>query len=617
MDAMNEPNPPPGGPLPFEPVPAGLDAPPPGVEPEPPAAADEAASSDIATPAPAPALELVMAASAPRAGRNRWVVGGVVAVAVVALAVWAATILGARPLPEVLRYIPTDSAIVVELRPELPGDQRQHLGNFLAHFPGFADQSTLSKKIDEALARIITNASNGIVDYTTQVKPLLAGPMAAAMSAADLSDLGGGRMPSDLLIVATTDGKATCSIFKQPVTKLETYRGVELERLNVTTPACAMDGRFMLVGTADAIKHGLDAHLDGKGIDANSTFRSAREQLSGDQVALAYLDGKSVTSTLETLAPSLGLDTALGASVPDWAIAGLRVVDDALQLETRSAPVAAPALESGTPTDPPSAKSAFAGQLPADAFGFVEVHGVGANLQRGLARLRTDPATSAVVDQIEQALGAVGGVQNVAAWMEDLAAAGIPLNDSAGAIVLIRGTDATATAARLSQIRNLLVLAGTGSDLTVRDSDHNGVAITTVDLGDLDTLLPSLGMPAGSLGSGGGRLAFSLAARDDVLMIGLGDGVIEHVLDVPSGSSLASNPTYTRAIELAGTPNDIEAFIAIDSIVGWAEAHLIGADAKASFEQDVKPYLEHLAGLAEASESTTTGALARIVLTVK
>ena len=77
--------------------------------------------------------------------RARWLIGGGIAIAAVAALLLAAALVGARPLPEVFTYLPADSAVVVELRPELPGDQRQHLGNFLAHFPGFADQTILDQ----------------------------------------------------------------------------------------------------------------------------------------------------------------------------------------------------------------------------------------------------------------------------------------------------------------------------------------------------------------------------------------------------------------------------------------------------------------------------------------
>src|SRR3990167_2686271 len=115
--------------------------------------------------------------------RGRWIVAGLVVAAAIAGTIAAFLILGTKPLPEAYRYLPADSAVVLEFRPEWPGDQRQHLGNFLARFPGFADQSSFSDKIDQVLSRLVGQATDGQVDYWTQIKPLLAGPMVAGVTA--------------------------------------------------------------------------------------------------------------------------------------------------------------------------------------------------------------------------------------------------------------------------------------------------------------------------------------------------------------------------------------------------------------------------------------------------
>ena len=74
---------------------------------------------------------------------------------------------------------------------------------------------------------------------------------------------------------------------------------------------------------------------------------------------------------------------------------------------------------------------------------------------------------------------------------------------------------------------------------------------------------------------------------------------------------------YRRSIELGGTPNDVEAFIAADTLVTWIDAHPpTGVDMQA-FRANVEPYLSHLAGLIESAVTTSTGTSGRIILTVK
>src|SRR6185369_13514937 len=109
--------------------------------------------------------------------RRRWLIAGGVAVVAIAAVIAGVILLGSRPSPEALRYIPADSVVVGELRLDLPGDQLEKVGNLLAHFPGFKDQSSLPQKLDELLGRLVQSATTGGADYGADVKPWLAGPL--------------------------------------------------------------------------------------------------------------------------------------------------------------------------------------------------------------------------------------------------------------------------------------------------------------------------------------------------------------------------------------------------------------------------------------------------------
>jgi Protein of unknown function (DUF3352) len=580
-------------------------------DPEIAGAPDSAASAD--RPA---ATEVVVAArpAAPGGSRARWLIGGGVAVAALAGLVLAATFLGARPLPDALKYLPADSAIVIELRPELPGDQRQHFGNFLAHFPGFEDQSTLDAKLDETLDRITREASGGGVDYATQVKPLLAGPIAISVTPDALMAMasGGTHPDAGILAVATTDGGVSCDDVFGTTSSDSTYREVDIRTVDAEV-ACAVHGRYLLVGPAASIRGGIDARLDGGGVDGSATYQSARAKLEGDQLASIFLDAGALANVLQDMAGAAGQDLP-GGLAGTWLIEGLHVTDDALILDAYGPAASAGATPSGSPTVAPAAESRFAEVLPADTIGFVEVHGVGALVERALAGLRADPAQADAIQSLEAALAAVGGTDNLVSWIEDAGIAILPNGDAAGGAVLIRGADADAAAARVAQIRNLLVLASTGTDITLHDTDHGGVTITTVDLGDLSTLLGQLGAPGTDVGDA--RLSFSMAARDDLVVIAVGDGLVERILDVDQGSSLAASSTYGRVIEIAGRRNDGQVYVGLDSTLALVEG-LLPPDQLGTWSSELKPYLDHLGGAALTSTTSSTGFHGRGVLTVK
>jgi hypothetical protein len=560
----------------------------------------------------APAVEPVAAAAPPSAGgsRARWLIGGGLAVAAVAAIALGASFLAASPLPEVLKYLPADSAVVIEIRPELPGDQRQHLGNFLAHFPGFEDQSTLDEKIDEVLERITRESTSGEVDYATQVEPLLAGPMAVSVTSAALSDAMTGGTPDGIILVATTDGSATCASIFGSTDGGTTHRDVEIGMI-VGDVGCAIHERYLLVGTAASIRDGIDARLDGKNVATNATYKAARSKLEGDQIASVFLDMDPLYDALRDLAIPQGM--AFG-EFPEglWVIEGLRVTDDAVILDTW-APAAASTLPSGAPTTAPAAESRFATSLPSDTLGYLELHGVGASVEQVLAVLGAEPTMAESLRALEDALLIVGGTDNLTGWIEDLAVAIVPTDDSIGGAVLIRGTDAETAKAQLLQIRNLLVLGSTGTDITMRDSDHNGVTVTTVDLGDASALLGGAGFP----GAGdSGRLEIAFAARDDLVVIAGGGGIVERILDVEASSSLATSATYGKVIDIAGAKNDMQLFVALDATLTVVERFL-PADQLAMWTTEFKPYLDHLAGVAMTSLAQSSGSHSRIVITVK
>ena len=546
-------------------------------------------------------------------GRGRWLVGGGIAIAAVAGLVLAVTLLAARPLPEALKYAPAGSALLVELRPELPGDQRQHLGNFLAHFPGFKDQSLLQDKIDEALARIVNESTAGQVDYTSQVKPLLAGPMEIALSGAGLSDMMSDRGGGRFLVVATTESGTTCDDIFKATTIADAHRSIEIRTVDDSLSlSCAVHGRFVLVGDAASIRGGLDARLDGKGMDTNATYRSALTTLDGDQLASLYIDGSAIADMVTDVMRLTGQTFDSDFFAP-WTIAGVRVLDDAIVIDSHAPPVPRN-LPSGAPTFAPASKSRFAEALPAGSLGFVEIHGIGAVSAQALASLRADPDLATALDQLDAALQMLGGAETMTGWIQDVGVAVVPTDTAVGGAVLIRGTDADTVSSNVAQLKNLLILASTGTDITVHVDDHDGVDVISVDLGDLSELLRASGLDPGVLGEG--RVQFAFAARGDMVIFAVGDGVVEQILDVEAGTSLGASASYVRAVRLSGETNDVQVYVAINSSLALIERFIPASDLE-SFNRDLKPYLENLAATSWSSTNASNASHSRVVLTVK
>jgi hypothetical protein len=107
----------------------------------------------------------------------------------------------------------------------------------------------------------------------------------------------------------------------------------------------------------------------------------------------------------------------------------------------------------------------------------------------------------------------------------------------------------------------------------------------------------------------------SYTVTDQFAIVGIGgDAFVKAVLDTKAGSSLADQPRYRTAIDRAGASNAGQVYVDLQAIVTAAEGSL-PADAKASYDRDVKPYLAPFAAFAAVSQD---GDLVhgRIVVTV-
>jgi hypothetical protein len=555
--------------------------------------------------------------------RTRWLIGGGVATVAIVAAAGAALILSARPVPEAETFVPGNAVVVAELRLDLPGDQFQKVGNLLSHFPGFADQSTLSAKLNESLDRLAKAATNGSTDYTTNLQPWLTGPTfvgilppvaSAAASAAPASTPPGSppgiasALATDGVLIATTDGKVTCASVITGGTTQTIPQGSLLVSAS-GHDACFIDGKFGLIGTPDAVKAALAAHASGTGIDHDSQYAMARNTLGGDRIATLYVSkaaGQLMQSAEASLPASLPIALPVSAgALPDWFIAGVRAEDAALVTDILVAP--SPAGTNGSaaplltqlPTLPPPHQSEIAAFMPADTILLAEIHGAGVGAANAIAALRTDPQFQAQASQLDSALALAGGPEGVVGWISDAGIVVLPqgTTPAAGAgpgvdagLVLVATDEATATA-KEQQIKSLLSVIALSASGNVSDQNVGGATVTTIDLGDLSTLIGSSGASS-QLGGvtipAGLHVKLTLAVRGKLVLLGGDDGFARDVLGVQAGQTLADDATYKRSLALAAASNLGQVYVAGPSVRDLA-SRLMPADQQARW-QSVLPY---------------------------
>jgi len=166
---------------------------------------------------------------------------------------------------------------------------------------------------------------------------------------------------------------------------------------------------------------------------------------------------------------------------------------------------------------------------------------------------------------------------------------------SVGLVIEAKTADAAGT--EITQIKNLVALAGSATTITSHDETYNGTTITIIDLGDASQLLGTAEPQIAGLVTG--RIEIAIAQKDNLVLAGVGDAFIKAVLDTKAGSSLADQGQYQEAIKAVGSSNTAQVYADVASIVTLADS-MLPATTKASFDLNVKPYLTPFKAVAAA-----------------
>ena len=534
----------------------------------------------------------------PGPSRARWAIGIGVAGLAIAGIIAAVIVLGSRPTPPALTYIPANAIVVVELRPDLPGDQMQKLGTLLAHFPGFADTSTLPDKLDETFAQLFGSASNGGVDYRGDIKPWLSGAAFIAMLPPSTASAADPTSAFHGVASLTTTGTVSCDApFESMTVTHETYQGKDLFIGADGSAACVLDGAQALLGDTASVKAALDARAAGSGIDKDAGYVEARASLSGDQLATVYLDGAGYLDMLDDMmalmpsTPDMPDMSAFPGLFPEWVVQGLRAEGDAIVLDSVIEAGAAPAPSAGT-APAPSLLPIPAGHAsrvmpfaPAGTILFVESQGVSASVQNAITQLRSIPTYGPMLDMLEEA----GDPEDLVGWINDIGL--IVANGDAGVSggVVVVAKDAAAASERVGALKGLLgLLPLQGVSIDSADSTVAGVSVTTYTIGDLGSILGQL---APGVTTPEATLEFSIATKDDVILLtaGKAEAFMTAALTVQGGSGLADQAGYRTATSRALGNSQMTVYVAIRDIVGIVEP-LIPAEERSRWDVELKPY---------------------------
>jgi hypothetical protein len=555
----------------------------------------------------------------------------------------------------VLRWAPADSLAYLEVRADLPGDQRAKLVEFASHFPGFADRSTFDAKADDVLDRLVRNATGGKRTFSADLKPWLGGELALAATKLPAFALGqpsGGADPgTGVLGIATVRDAAAARTWLASVTPAGASTENRAGALVVAwttgggiASGYALTGSVLLAGDPGAIRAALDRGPSAALLDVPA-FRAALAQVPGDRLAMAWLDIRAVVRGslaalpgASALLPTLGATGDLLANLPGWLVWDLRAEGAQLrfdQLAARStggagaSPV--PATSGSTAVTAMTAReSSLAGHLPATTVVAIETHDLGASLSALLKAALASRASAGPGSALPGGLGDPNAIlQGVESGLASLGDAGLVVtrDPSVGVGALVRTATPADADNAVTQLRNLIALAGSAAGITSRDEPYAGRTITLVDLGDLRDLIGKAAS-AGGAGSNtpdlsrlpfppGAHLELALTSLDGLVVVGLGDGFVKAVLDTKPGAALADAAGYRTAMEAAGRTNFSQAFVDLAGLRAILEPIIAASPNGATYHTEIRPYLEPLAALAAAVTAADDAGRLRLIVSVK
>ncbi len=238
---------------------------------------------------------------------------------------------------------------------------------------------------------------------------------------------------------------------------------------------------------------------------------------------------------------------------------------------------------------------------------------MGKVLQHQLDLQRKGPMAAAF-KQIDQAAAALGGLDKLVGWVDDVGIVVTADGSTPGGGIVIVPTDVDQATALATQLRNLVALAGGSAGITIRDEPYGSGTITTIDLGDVSKLMGGSDLTIFKQPLSG-HVEISYTIQDGLVIVGTGPAWVKSIVDVKPGSSLADQARYRDAMSRVGSSNASSVYVDIGAIRKLVEP-LVAKDAGSNYATDVKPYLAPFDVLAGASRTSDGTTLSRFIITV-
>ncbi len=583
-----------------------------------------------------------------RSTRLRWVVALVGAILIVSAGVGVTVFaVGSQSNASIgPTFLPATTPLYAEARLDLPGTQRDNVMKFIAHFPGFADQSSFDTKIDDALDSWVGSVTNHQLLYTRDFKPWFSGQVAVGLlqlPAMATPGTGGGPaasaqpvpsmstgMPgmgslSDLHFVVGIGVKdrarldtliATARSMASDLTFTDQPNGdrtiVSVSSNGKQQGAYVVTDKLLLIApSADDLATALGV-LDGTtpSLANDAGYMAATANLPADRLGEVYA-GPTYYQALDSLLSGIYAMPMGGTPQASQALQCLQVnLIDPANATSVAALVASPdnlsvqTTSTNTISLPVATSTDLADHVPATSLLYLQVPNVGPAVHDLISCLRTklsDAFNDKNIQQLEQSLG--NPLEDEFSFIGDLALT-VGFDGQHIQWGLVGSVnDASTAQERVTTLVSVLRAGGVAGSVpvTVTNSQEGDTTVLTITFTD-----PSMAKsPVGD--------SVSVALSDGHIYIGGGDFVTT-ALNLTPADSLAGSDGYTSAIAAAGNPNSVQLYV---DLSGARQAIETMMPADTNYTTNIQPYLVPFDRLVVGASQNGTTASSQMVLFVK
>ena len=214
----------------------------------------------------------------------------------------------AGPRPEAPDVHPR-RRVVVHRAPARPARRpAQKLANFLAQFPGFADQSTLPTKIDEVLGRLVRRVHGGSVDYASRHQAVVRRPGLRRRSLPAPTRTPSRRRPAAHRLADDDRRGRRARRLVDGRRRRTRPHATSTSSLGRTAAMLGLRASTARPGRCSATRRrseaAIDAQADGSGIDTRRDLPGGPRHARRRQLATVYVDGEATRDCIDGRWPS-------------------------------------------------------------------------------------------------------------------------------------------------------------------------------------------------------------------------------------------------------------------------------------------------------------------------